>query len=84
MLNNAICMSDLNINGVLRCSNQVFNGNLIYNGAITCYSSLNVSGTTTVNNNLEFNNNGLIACSYLGVGSNYDSSCISMFAKGDM
>ena len=48
LLNNVTCMSDLNINGVLRSNNQVFNGNSIYNGAITSNSSLNVSGRTII------------------------------------
>ncbi len=50
--NNVTCMNDLYVNGILHSNNQVFSGNSIYDGAITCYSSLNVSGNTTINNNL--------------------------------
>ncbi len=35
-------MSELNLTGVLRC-NKIFNGNSMYNGATTCYSSLKAS-----------------------------------------
>ncbi len=85
-LSNAPCIGDLYVNGVLRCNYQVFNGNSIYNGAFTYYSSLNLSGTTTVNDYLVINNNGAIAYSFLGVGvgSNYKSSFISMVEKSDM
>jgi hypothetical protein len=48
----------------------------IHNGAISCYSSLNLSGARTNNNNLVLNNNNLVlnnnnettAFAYLGVG----------------
>jgi hypothetical protein len=45
---------------------------------------LNVSGTTTINNNVIINNNGTTAYAYLGVGGLFKSSFISMAEGSDM
>ena len=82
-------LSSLNVSGYTSLNNDTtllsslyVSGKTILNNGVTLLSSLNVSGNTNINNNLVINSTTSYA--YLGVGSNYNSSFISMVENKDM
>jgi hypothetical protein len=87
--NNTSIFGTLNVSGFTKLHNNTtllsslnVSGFTTLNNGVTLLSTLNVSGNTNISNNLIIN--GTASYAYLGVGSNYDSSFISMTENSDM
>jgi hypothetical protein len=87
--NNTTLVSSWNVSGNTALNSGVtflsllnVSGNTSLNNGATLLSTLNVSGNKNISNNIIIN--GTTSYAYLGVGSTYDSSFISMTENSDI